>query len=213
MSIFVDILILLIFAICIFLGYKKGLVQVILNLCSFLLALVISLVLFKPLSLLVINNTSFDDNIKSYIIEIVNQEESSETSSNESSGIISQYIDSSIQKAAEDTKDNVVEYVADAISKNIVSIIVLLILFVLLRFVLIFIKIISNAITELPIIKQFNNSGGILYGLLQALLIIYVVFTIIALFIKNGSIEQAISASYIGSIFYNNNLILMLLFK
>lgn len=216
MSVFVDILIILIFAICIFLGYKRGLVGLVLRLCSFILALVVSLILFKPVSNFVINNTNYDDNIKSYIIEIAskdNNEEEKNKQSTDTPEIIVNYVNSSIDKATKEAKTNVVEYVADSISKNIVSIVVLIILFILLRIVLIFIKLISDAITELPIIKQFNKSGGLIYGLLESLLIIYIIFAIIALLIKNPVIEQLINDSYIGSIFYNNNLILMLLFK
>ena len=73
MSVFIDLILLVIFVVCIFLGYKKGLVGLVLRLCSFILALVISLVLFKPVSNFVIDHTNFYDTIKSYIIEIANQ--------------------------------------------------------------------------------------------------------------------------------------------
>lgn len=217
MSIFIDLLVVLIFAACIFVGYKKGLVGLVLKLCSFVLALIISLVLFKPISNFVIDNTKYDDNIKNYIIEIAssenNTEENTSKESNNSPEAFVKYINSSIEKATKETQNNAVEYVADYVSKNIISIIVLIILFIALRIALIFIKIISDAITELPIIKQFNKSGGLIYGLLEALLITYIIFAIIALLIKNPSLEQAINNSYIASILYNNNLILMLLFK
>lgn len=218
MSVFIDLILLVIFVVCIFLGYKKGLVGLVLRLCSFILALVISLVLFKPVSNFVINHTNYDDNIKNYIIEIANQDSNVENTSNESTStkgpeFIVNYINSSIEKATTEAKKDVIESVADTVSKNIINIGVLIILFIILRIILIFIKIVSDAITELPIIKQFNKSGGIIYGLLEALLIIYIVFAIIALFIKNIPLEQAINNSYIGSMFYNNNLILILLLK
>lgn len=217
MSIFIDLIVIAVFAICIFLGYKRGLVQLVLRLCSFVLALVISLVLFKPISNFVINNTEFDENIKNYIIEISSSETNTNnvtnTENSNSPEIFVKYINSSIEKATAEAKDNAIEYVADYVSKNIVSIIVLLILFIILRIVLIFIKIISDAITELPIIKQFNKSGGLIYGLIEALLIIYIAFAIIALLIKNPTLEQSINSTYIASMLYNNNLILLLLFK
>lgn len=218
MSVFIDIIILLIFSICIFLGYKKGLAELILRLCSFVLALVVSLILFKPISNFVINNTQFDDNIKEYIIEISGNNsdfkiEEKDDSLKNTPEIIINYINTSIDRATKEAREDAIIYVADSVSKNIVSIVVFIILFIILRIALIFIKIISDAITELPIIKQFNKSGGILYGLLEALLITYILFTVITLFIKNPSLEQSINNSYLGSIFYNNNLILSLLFK
>lgn len=218
MGVFIDIFILLIFSVCIFLGYKKGLAQLILRLCSFVLALVVSLILFKPISNFVINNTQFDDNIKAYIIELATNNSGSEiqemdNNSKNTPEVIINYINTSIEKATKEAREDAIVYVADSVSKNIVSIAVFIILFIILRIALIFIKIISDAITELPIIKQFNKSGGVLYGLLEALLIVYVLFTLITLFVKIPTFEQAINSSYIGSIFYNNNLILSLLFK
>lgn len=217
MSVFIDLTLLAIFVVCIFLGYKKGLVGLVLRLCSFLLALIVALVLFKPVSNFVINNTNYYDNLKSYIVEIATKDSNTENVSNENSSngpeFIANYINSSIEKATAEAKENVIEYVADELAKSIINAAVFIILLIVLRIVLIFVKIVSNAITELPIIKQFNKSGGIIYGVLESFLIIYIVFAIIALFVKNIPLEQAINNSYIGSILYNNNLILMLLLK
>ena len=77
----------------------------------------------------------------------------------------------------------------------------------------IFIKFLSDAVTDLPIIKQFNKSGGIVYGILEALFITYIIFAIIALVGKGSSLEQGIINSYIASLFYNNNLIFILFLK
>lgn len=215
MSVFIDLILLAIFIICIFLGYKKGLVGLVLKLCSFILALVISLILFKPVSNFVIDNTSFYDNIKTSIVQIANTNIStpSEENKDTNSEFLVKYINNSIKEATEESREYIVESVADSLARNIISIAVLIILFVILRILLIFIKIITDAITELPIIKQFNKSGGIIYGIIQALFIIYIAFAIIALFIKNTVLTQAINDSYIGSMFYNNNLILMLFLK
>lgn len=215
MSVFIDLILLAIFIICIFLGYKKGLVGLVLKLCSFVLALVVSLILFKPVSNFVIDNTNFYDNIKTSIVQIANTNMSTQNEYNTdtNSDFLSKYISDSIKEATEDSKDYIVESVADSLARSIISIAVFIILFVILRILLIFIKIITDAITELPIIKQFNKSGGIIYGILQSLFIIYIAFAIIALFIKNAALTQAINDSYIGSMFYNNNLILMLFLK
>ena len=43
----------------------------------------------------------------------------------------------------------------------------------------------KSILTSLPILKQFNEVGGILYGAIKALLIIYVVLAIVFLIICN----------------------------
>ena len=57
MNFIIDIIVILIFLACIFMGYKRGLTKVIIHLLSFILAIIISLILFKPISTLIINNT------------------------------------------------------------------------------------------------------------------------------------------------------------
>lgn len=215
MSIFFDLAVIVVFALCIFLGYRKGLANVILKIFSFILALIISLVLFKPISNFVIDNTNFHSEIKNNIIEFVNKENTKEVSTNSDNdiSIIEKYINSYIEDAAKTATENVLEIAADSIARNIINIAVLIILFIILRIIFIFIKFLSDAVTELPIIKQFNKSGGIVYGILEALFITYVIFAIIALVGKGSSIEQEIMNSYIASLFYNNNLIFILFLK
>ena len=71
MSILIDIIIIAIIGVCIFLGYKRGLIGVIFKILSFFIAVIVALVLFKPVSYFVINNTKIDEQIESSIIEII----------------------------------------------------------------------------------------------------------------------------------------------
>ena len=69
---------------------------------------------------------------------------------------------------------------------------------------------------SLPILKQFNKIGGIIYGIIKALIIIYIILAIIfaiTYITGNTTISRAISESYITKIFYNNNILLNLVFK
>ena len=63
----------------------------------------------------------------------------------------------------------------------------------------------------LPIIKQLDKLGGFIYGLIEGLLIIYIVLAIVS-FVHVQELQLAIKTSYIASILYNNNLLLMLFF-
>ena len=69
MGIILDIVLLAIFALSVFVGYKKGLIGVVFNLCAFLVSLVLTWILFTPVSNMIIKNTQIDDNIKNVIIE------------------------------------------------------------------------------------------------------------------------------------------------
>ena len=62
MGIIVDLIIVGILVLCIFLGYKRGLTGSLLKIVTFLLALIIAFILFKPVSNFIINNTKLDEN-------------------------------------------------------------------------------------------------------------------------------------------------------
>ena len=69
MGVIVDIIIIAIIALSVFLGYRKGLIALAIQLCAVIIALVATLVLYKPISALIIDNTSLDENIQNAIIE------------------------------------------------------------------------------------------------------------------------------------------------
>ena len=63
MNYLIDIILIAIIALTTFIGYKRGLIKVAFKLISFLLAIVIAVVLYKPISNFIINNTQIDDTI------------------------------------------------------------------------------------------------------------------------------------------------------
>ena len=73
-----------------------------------------------------------------------------------------------------------------------------------------------NTISVQPILKQFNEVGGIIYGIVKALLIVYVILAIVFFVVYitgNTAVSEAISGSYITKFFYEHNLILNIVFK
>ena len=64
-----DIIIIAIMALSIFLGYKKGLVKLGIGLCAGIIAIIAALILYRPITNLVINTTNIDENIEQHIIE------------------------------------------------------------------------------------------------------------------------------------------------
>ena len=56
-----------------------------------------------------------------------------------------------------------------------------LILFMLSRFLLLFIKFAAELVANLPIIKMFNKSGGLIYGIVKGFLMVYLILAIFSL--------------------------------
>lgn len=209
MGIVIDLILVAILISSIALGYKKGLVGVIFNICAFFVAIVATIVLYKPVSNFIINNTEIDDKIRNTIMEKYGATET-EDSTSKASGIAS-FIENTIQKAENQTRQEAVESLANEISIKAVQVAVALSLFIVIRILLIFLRFITESIAELPILRQFNGAGGAIYGALRGILIIYILVNILYLVVsinQNGKIQEAIDNSHVTKYLYEHNLII-----
>lgn len=213
MGIVLDLIIIAIFAISVFLGYKRGLINVAFNMFAFIIALILTIILYNPITNFVIENTQIDEFVKSTIIEnelVKLPENNSDESNNESSDIINKYV----QKYITDTANNAIDESIGVIADKIVGILVAICLFLVIRILLILTKFIINGIANLPIIKQFNELGGLIYGILSGLIIIYIILAILFFVISlnnTGFIAQALNSSILSKFLSSHNLILNLI--
>ena len=212
MGIALDLILLAILALSIFLGYKKGLIGVVFNLCAMIVAIVITAVLYNPVTGLVIKNTEFDDNIKTAIIEngMLEKNESEEEENS-----INSYIEKYITNNIKDGVNNTVEKNAGIVAEKIVAIGVAIVLFIVVRLALLILKFIAEGLAELPIVKQFNKLGGTVYGVLRGVIVIYLLLAIcfFVVSISNSElITNAIDSSYVSKYLYENNIILNIIF-
>ena len=215
MGIVLDLILIVSLAVSIFFGYKKGLIGVAFNLCAFIVAIVITWILFNPVTNLVINNTEIDDGIKNAIIEkgVIKPEENEEKK-NEGNKV-DEYIKQYITTPVTETTNNVVEETAKTISEKLVAIGVAIILFIIVRIALILLKFVAEAIAKLPIIKQFNKAGGLIYGAIRGMFLIYIFLAILFLVMSvnnSGTIANMINSSIISKVLYENNLLLNIIF-
>lgn len=67
MFLIVDLIIVSIIALCVIIGYRRGLAGCIIKIVSFFLALIVAAILFKPVANMVVNNTQMDENLKTSI--------------------------------------------------------------------------------------------------------------------------------------------------
>ncbi|MCI9246825.1 MAG: CvpA family protein [Clostridia bacterium] len=220
MSIIIDAIILGILVLCIALGYHKGLTGSLLKIVSFVLALVIAFVLFKPVSSFVIDKTNWDENLEQGIRDtILNSEKQEETVSQEENqnmpSVMLDYINKTVENAGNEAKEAVADATARQVAIMIINSAVWFSLFLIARIVLVFVKGLTKIITSLPIIKQFDKLGGIIYGLVEAFIVIYVILAVLSFIspvVSGTGILDAVQKSFIGSVMYNNNLLLKLIF-
>ena len=200
MPIIFDLIIIWIFALSIFIGYKQGLLKAIIKLLSFFIAIIVALVLYRPISNAIINNTSIDDNIKNVMVEKITPDNIQNTEEN---------ITTNLLYGAETS----VEEVANTFTVNLINIVVILILFILVRIILIIVIKLTDIITKLPLLKQANKLGGSIFGVLRGVVLIYTILAVVYLIspLISNNVKEGIDKSLITSTLYNNNIILNIL--
>ena len=221
-GIVIDIIIVLLIVLSTFFGYKKGLVGVIFKIFSFLIAIVLMLILYKPVSNYVINNTDYDENIKTTISEKLSSKDIDtgemlkSDEENQYPEIVVEYVNKYAVEAVNEGKANIIEYVSDKLSIVIINVIIAIALFIAINLLLLVVQFLTRFIVKLTILKQFDKTGGIIYGLLKGIISIYLILAILSIcsaLMPNSGILEMIQKSYLGNAMYNNNIILKLVLK
>ncbi len=213
MGIILDIIILAILSLSIYMGYKKGLVNMIFKIMTFFLALIISFVIYIPVTNFVINNTKLDDNISVFIVERFKNEEKEnvETENLNTSQVVEKYITS----YTDEIKNTGIESVAKELSIIIVKVLVFVFIFAIARMLLFFVKIFANILTVIPIIKEFNKVGGFAYGVIRGFIIVWTILALTSIILpmtQSVAISNGIEKSFITKLLYDYNILLMILF-
>ena len=198
MGIVIDGVIIIFILLSVFLGYKKGLVALGIHLIAFILALLISFILYRPIGNLIINTTEIDETLQ----ETIETKLEDIVGSSESNGITNSLI--------ENAKNGAVAETARSLSMNIIYGVTIIILFIILRIALVFITAIANWVAKLPILKQVNKAGGTIYGFLRGLLIAYVVLLVINLVISlnpQSGLNEVMSETYLAKAMMEYNIL------
>ena len=195
MGIIIDIIVFAFILISVLLGYKKGLISLGIHLVAVIVALVIAFILYRPIGNLVINTTSIDESLEQIIQGQI--ESAAESGLGEDNALV------------KNVGEGLTQETSRSLAINIIYGVTMLILFIILRICLVFINSLANAIAKLPILKQFNKLGGVLYGLLRGIIIVYAILLIIGLIITlnpEGALNQTISQTYLTKMMIEHNI-------
>lgn len=198
MGIIIDGVIVLIILLSVFLGYKKGLVSLGIHLVAFIIALVVAFVLYRPIGSLIINTTEIDESLQGVIEtkleEIVDVEDENIT----------------VNSLIGNIESSTITETSRGLAMNIIYGATIIILFIILRIALVFISAIVNWVAELPILKQVNKAGGIIYGLLRGVLLTYVILLIVSLVITfnpTGKLNETMNETYLAKTMMEYNIL------
>ena len=196
MGIVIDIIIILFILASAFFGYKKGLISLAINILAFIIAMVVTLLLYKPIGNIIINNTTVDEKLQQQtkIEEFMKNDDSKDSSS----------------KLIESAKNGLLPDTSRSLSINIIYGITLIVLFIIIKICLLLVNSLANQVAKFPIIKQFNEIGGVLYGLLRGIIITYVILMVIQLVVilnPNGALDNAMQESYLAKTMSSYNIL------
>lgn len=196
-----DLIVILIIALFTFIGYKQGLIKSAIKIASFFIAIIIALVLYKPVSTLIINNTTIDDKIENTIIEKITPEGMKpEDEASQATKIPQGFIVEA---------NNSIKDIANTTTIKIIEVCTVLVLYIIARIALKFVAALGDLIAKIPILKQFNKLGGTIFGLIKGLLIVYVILAVVYLIspLLKEDTSNKIEKSMLTKNMYNNNLI------
>jgi uncharacterized membrane protein required for colicin V production len=202
MSIIIDIILIAIVAISAILGYKKGLVELGAKLFAGIIAIILTLIIYKPVANMVMSNTGIDEKIENIIIQKTNEivDDNTPTSDNK-------YIQDATEGVANQIKNEISKEQAQSISKNVIYAVSIIIIFIAVKIILTIIIKLLGVVAELPILKQFNELGGLVYGLIRGIFIIVICTVAIGIFINcnpENDLNQQIQETFITKAVYNS---------
>ena len=194
MEIAIDLIVVAIVVLSAILGYKKGLVKLGAKLFAGIIAIILTFALYKPVANFIFENTNLRQDIEKAILEKTNS--------------IVENSENNAQKMVNETINNkVMPEQAKEISKNAVYVLSGIGLYIVLKIILSIVFSLLNVIANLPILKQFNETGGLLYGILRGLLIVCIALLLTNVYIKttpNTDLDEKIEHTYITKFIYSN---------
>lgn len=193
MGVIIDIIILAILILSAFLGYKKGLVKLGANLFAGIIAIIVIIIIYKPVANIIINNTSIDEKIEEAIIKNTTN-----------------FIDDNSKvpnTVTNQVTSDILPQEAKNIAENAVYAITSIILFIFVKIALSIIISLMDTVANLPILKQFNEIGGIIYGIVRGIVIIFICVLLMGVVTKinpESKLNSEISNSCLTKILYTN---------
>lgn len=193
MGIIIDIILIAIVLLSAFLGYKKGLVKLGAKLFAGIIAIILTIIVYKPASEMIIKNTSIDEKIKDTIIqnatEVIDKNEQ---------------MPNSITNQLE---NNILPEQAENLSKSVVYAVTAVVLFIVVKIILSIVISLMDFVASLPLLKQFNEVGGIVYGLVRGVLIVGICILLMGAYTKinpESELNSKIQSTHITKIIYEN---------
>lgn len=206
-------------------GYKKGFIRSITTLCSSIIALILSFIIY-PIVNMVLKLTPIYTSIYQGVfkkIEIIDFGKGIQSQGNailENITWLPDFLTIQIKNNNNTAMyelfgvETIQEYISSYVTHMIMSMLALLITWILLKVVLgIVFRILGSIIENLPVMSNLNRCAGLIFGLLKGGIALSILSLVVPLLITNPvfqNISQSIEGSILIRWLYENNFILMI---
>ena len=221
----IDLIVILILIIFVVIGYKKGLIRSAITLCSSIVALVLSFIVYPAINM-ILKLTPMYTSIYEGVFKKIEAIDFGKGIQSQGNAIVEnitwlpEFLTMQIKNNNNTAMyellgvKTIQEYISIYIANMIISMIAILITWFLLKVILVAVlRMLGSIIEHLPVISSFNHVSGLIFGLVKGILTLSVIGLIIPLFITVPAfqdISQSIEASILTKWLYDNNFILMI---
>ncbi len=248
------IIVLALFAIFGYMGWKKGIIKMALSIVSIVVTMLGTVILVPVTAKLIKNNTGMykslynkvyavldaDKDISGALDQVVDDTQGNMAQGNNSqlekyvsdamdmidfpesikkqitSAITQSDLDMVFEQGALSAKEAVVSILAYRLTSVIFNAILYMIVFIVIFIVLRVVFIATGIFAKLPVINEINKTAGLVVGLVEGLLVVWILFTVITACAGNAWASQMledIGSNKLLEFIYNHNLILKIVFK
>lgn len=202
-----DIIAILIVASLVVWGMKKGFVKAVFSLGSLLISLILSLILYPPVTNF-LAGSAVGDFVRLNVIKMLGGEgASAPAASGDSSALnLPEVFGTAIRQAETTAKESLANVVAD-LALTLLGIIVV---FILVKILLFLVLKILSVVTKLPLIRTANKLLGGGVGAVYGILVIYLLLALLTFITTLSATNlptQIVQESRVVSVMYDNNIL------
>lgn len=202
-------------------GGKVGFIKTVFSIFSVVIALVLSITISPSVGKILQNNEKINTSITTRIEKIIKLEETDTKVTDEVEVINGLNLPKSLKNSLIENNNtemykalsihNFKEYISSYLAAVIINALSFIIVFIVINIILLVLSSVLGIISKLPILNGLNKTAGILVGLLQGLIVIWVLCIVLtaSLGTKSGQyIYELVNQSKLLSSIYNNNILL-----
>ena len=197
-----------------FIGYKQGMVKILLSMVAMLVTYILAAALTLPVSSAIKATTPAYDAIEKSVSNMVAESKVDNTSIEKLN--LPVQIEEKIMEGATAVNDGFNKYLVDTLSDLILKALTFFVLIIVIYIIVCIVIKVFDFVSKLPLIKNVNQTGGLIIGLVQGLLLIWLGCLVVTAFSDKAWAQETfrqINANPLLTFIYENNPIIFLITK